>query len=196
MKNFTLGLNIVLLAAVAVLFYLHFSSKKPVATATQGAVNSTNSGGFKVAYFEMDTLQNQFEYYKEVRSSLLAKDQSMARELSIAENEFAKKYQDFQRTGASLSQADLAKKQQELVDMDKSLKAKKQSMEQEMADETTHKLQDIKKKIEDYLKNYNKDKGFAYILSSSADLFYYKDSVYNVTADLIKGLNTLYPKKK
>jgi outer membrane protein len=196
MKNFTLALNIVLLAGIAVLFYLHFASQKPVTAASQDATTVNSGNSFKVAYFEMDTLQNQFEYYKEVRSTLLAKDQSMARELSMAENEFAKKYQDFQRTGASLSQAALAKKQQELVDMDKSLKAKKQAMEQEMADETTHKLQDIKKKIEDYLKNYNKNKGYAYILSSSADLFYYKDSVYNVTADLIKGLNTLYPKKK
>ena len=82
------------------------------------------------------------------------------------------------------------------MDLDKNLKEKKQGMDQEMQDETARKLQDVKKKIEDYLKEYNKDKGYAYIYASSPDLIYYKDTVYNITDDLLKGLNHLYPKKK
>ncbi|MBS1640750.1 MAG: OmpH family outer membrane protein [Bacteroidetes bacterium] len=192
MKNFTFGLNIALFAAVAVLFYWHFSNKPQNKTVI---ASSANAGNFRVAYFEMDTVQNQFEYLKEVRNGLLAKDQSLGKQLSIMQNEFTKKYQELQSRGASMSQAELAAKQQELVEMDKNLKTKKQAMEQEMADESTRKLQDVKKKIEDYLKTYNKDKGYAYILSSSSDLFYYKDSVYNITNDLVKGLNDLYKKK-
>lgn len=194
MKNFTLGLNIVLVAAVAVLFYLHFSTSAKKETTVATTTQSNNN--FKVAYFEMDTVQSQFEYLKEVRNALLAKDQSLGRELSAMENSFAKKYQDLQKTGATLTQVELGKKQQELVEMDKNLKSKKQMMEQEMADESTHKLQDVKKKIEDYLKEYNKNKGYAYVVSSSADLFYYKDSIYNITGDLVRGLNELYKKKK
>ena len=192
MKNFTFGLNIALFAAVAVLFYWHFSNKPQTAAVI---ASSANAGNFRIAYFEMDTVQNQFEYLKEVRNGLLAKDQSLGKQLSIMQNEFTKKYQELQSRGASMSQAELAAKQQELVEMDKNLKTKKQAMEQEMADESTRKLQDVKKKIEDYLKTYNKDKGYAYILSSSSDLFYYKDSVYNITNDLVKGLNDLYKKK-
>ncbi|MBS1628339.1 MAG: OmpH family outer membrane protein [Bacteroidetes bacterium] len=192
MKNFILGLNIVLVAAVAVLFYWHFSNK------TQQTVmvhSPAQAGSFRVAYFEMDTVQSQFEYLKEIRNGLLAKDQNLGKQLSILENEFTKKYQELQKNGANMNQTELAAKQQELVEMDKNLKTKKQAMEQEMADESTRKLQDVKKKIEDYLKTYNKEKGYAYILSNSSDLFYYKDSVYNITNDLVKGLNELYKKK-
>jgi len=193
MKNFTLGLNIVLALAVAVLFYLHFSSKKTVSTVS----NSTAvSGGFRIAYFEMDSIQNQFEYFKDVRSTLNSKDQELGRELASMENNFRNKYQDLQKVGSTLSQAEVANRQQELVEMDKNLKSRKQLMDQEMQDETVKKLQDVKKKIENYLKDYNKDKGYSYIFAGSPDLIYYKDSAYNITADMLKGLNELYKKKK
>ena len=112
------------------------------------------------------------------------------------ENNFRNKYQDLQKNGNTFSQAEVANKQQELVEMDKNLKSRKQLMDQEMQDETVKKLQDVKKKIEDYLKEYNKGKGYSYILAGSPDLIYYKDSVYNITNDLLKGLNELYKKKK
>ena len=193
MKNFTLGINIVLAVAVAVLFYLHFSSKKPVKSASG---NTVSASGFKIAYFEMDSVQNQFEYFKEVRTTLNSKDQELGRELAQLENSFRNKYQDLQKNGASLSQAEVASRQQELVEMDKNLKSRKQVMDQEMQDETVKKLQDVKKKIEDYLKDYNKDKGYSYIFASSPDLIYLKDTVYNITGDVLKGLNELYKKKK
>ena len=50
--------------------------------------------------------------------------------------------------------------------------------------------------IEDFLKEYNKDKRYTYIVSYEQGLFYYKDSSYNVTADVIKGLNERYKVKK
>ena len=193
MKNFTLGLNIVLAVAVAVLFYLHFSSKKSV---TAPANAATVSGGFRIAYFEMDSIQSQFEYFKEVRSTLNSKDQELGRELASMENNFRNKYQDLQKVGSTLSQAEVANRQQELVEMDKNLKSRKQMMDQEMQDESLKKLQDVKKKIEDYLKDYNKDKGYSYIFAGSPDLIYYKDTVYNITGDMLKGLNELYKKKK
>ena len=193
MKNFTRGLNIVLAIAVAVLFYLHFSSKKPVAASANGQVVS---GGFKIAYFDMDSIQNQFEYFKDVRSTLNSKDQELGRELATMENNFRTKYQDLQKVGSTLSQAEVASRQQELVQMDNNLKSRKQVMDQEMQDETVKKLQDVKKKIEDYLKEYNKDKGYSYIFSGSPDLMYFKDTVYNITGDMLKGLNEMYKKKK
>jgi outer membrane protein len=44
--------------------------------------------------------------------------------------------------------------------------------------------------------NYNKNKEFAYIFSSNPDLMYYKDTAYDITADIVKGLNAEYKPKK
>jgi len=42
------------------------------------------------------------------------------------------------------------------------------------------------------LQEYNKSHSYTYIVSYEQGLFYYKDSVNNITADLIKGLNERY----
>ncbi len=194
MKNFFIGLNITTTLAVAVLLYLHFSEKK-VADSSKEKISSLSNNSFKIAYFESDSIQNHFEYYKEVRAALQAKEQVNNRQLNELKNVFTAKYQDLQKSAQSLSQAELASKQQELVQLERTYQGKEQMMNQEMQDEGFKKVQDVKKKIEAYLKDYNKDKNFSYVFSSSPEFMYLKDSAFNITEDLIKGLNKLYPKK-
>ena len=195
MKNFTLGFNIVVAVAVAVLFYLHFSSSNSGSVST-GSSKAVPNGSFKIAYFETDSIQTQFEYFKEIDAELQAKNQNNARILGDMKSVFATKYQELQRIGNTLTQAEVNAKQQELMSIEKSFQAKEKMMSDEMQDETFRKMQDVKKKIEDYLKDYNKDKGYAFVFSSSVDLMYLKDSTYNITQDVVNGLNRLYKKKK
>jgi outer membrane protein len=195
MKNFTPVLNIVLVLAVAVLFYLHFSSTKS-SVAVTNSTKAVPSAGFKIAYFESDSIQSQFEYFNEIKAELDSKAQANSRILGALKSTFAQKYQELQKAAPALSQAELASKQQELMQMEKTYQGKEKMMSDEMQDEQFKKLQDVKKKIEDYLKDYNKDKGYAFIFSSSPDLMYLKDSLYDITPDVIRGLNTLYKKKK
>jgi outer membrane protein len=72
------------------------------------------------------------------------------------------------------------------------MKNRKQSLDQEYSDFVMRRMKDVKTKIEDFLKEYNKEKNYSYIVSYEQGLFYYKDSVYNITADVIKGLNGIY----
>jgi len=195
MKNFTLGLNIFLVAAVAVLFYLHFSSPSANNVLSVGT-KAVPTGNFRIAYFETDSIQNQFDYFKDIVGELQMKDQANAKVLGDMKSTFTTKYQELQKSASALSQAELANKQQELMQMEKAFQGKEKMMSDEMEDEKFRKMQDVKKKIEDYLKEYNKDKGYAFILSSSTDLMYLKDSSYNITPDVVKGLNALYKKKK
>ena len=196
MKNVTLGLNIVLIIAVAVLFYLHFASPSTNNATVGVGTKPVPAGSFKIAYFETDSIQNQFEYFKEIDAELQAKNQNNAKVLGDMKSVFANKYQELQKIGNTLTQAEVNAKQQELMSIEKSFQAKEKMMSDEMQDETFRKMQDVKKKIEDYLKEYNKDKGYAFVFSSSVDLMYLKDSTYNITRDVVNGLNRLYKKKK
>lgn len=194
MKSTTLGFNIILALAVLVLFYLHFSSNKtPIAVANINTVVA--DGKFKIAYFEMDSLENHYEYFIEVRNVLRGKDQENGRQLSEMKNTFAAKYQELQKTAQGMTQAEVNGKQQELMQMEKTFQNKEQMLNQDLQNESFKRLQDVKRKVEDYLKEYNKDKGYSYVLTSSPDLIYLKDSVYNITSDLIQGLNKQYKKK-
>jgi outer membrane protein len=195
MKNINTILNIVLGVAVAVLFYFQFSGAKPTVA---GGSKSVASGDFRIAYFEIDSVESQFNYYKEVSNSIQAKAQQNNNELNQLKEVFAAKYQELQKNGQRMSEAEVNARQQELQQMDKTFKSKEQMMNNEMQDESMKKLQDVKKKITDYLADYNKAKGYAFILGNNSDMLsmYYKDTAYDITSDLVKGLNELYKAKK
>lgn len=197
MKNFTLGLNIVLVIAVAVLFYFQFSGNKSVLPKS-GSANKeiAAASGFKIAYFEMDSVENQYEYLKDVRTALRNLEQQKSSELSSLRSASKAKLMEYQKKGNAMTQEEMARANEDLMRMDNELKSQEQMKSQELQDESIKKIQEVKKRIEAYLKEYNKDKNFSYILSSSNDIIYLKDSAYNITNDMIKGLNDEYKKNK
>ena len=145
--------------------------------------------GTKVAYFEIDSIQNNYEFFKEVKSALQVKDMENAKQLTALKNDFAAKYQDLQKNGQRLTQAEVTSRQQELAQLEKNYTNKEQQLSQEMQEESFKRLQEVKKKIEIFLGKYNSNKTFSYIFSSNSDLMYYKDTAYDITSDIIKGLN-------
>ncbi len=190
MKSTSWMVNGVLALAIIVLYVLHFSNSSPVIKASAAA-----GAGTKVAYFEIDSIQNNYEFFKEVKSSLQVKDMENAKQLTALKNAFAAKYQDLQKNGQSFTQAEVASRQQELAALEKNYTNKEQQLAQELQEESFKRLQEVKKKIEIFLEKYNKGKTFSYIFSSNSDLMYYKDTAYDITSDIVKGLNGEYKSK-
>lgn len=195
MKNSLLALNAVLLVAVGVLYYLHFSSSKPKVQTSMSNLSSGAGNSFKIAYFEMDSIENNYEYFKEVRNQLRQKEQKEASDLEQIKNLYAKKFQDYNQKAAGMQPAERQAAEQELMKLEETYKNKQQMAGDEMQNESFRKLQEIKKKIEDFLKEYNKDKGYSYIFASSPEIMYFRDSAYNITTDVLKGLNAMHKKK-
>ena len=183
-------INGVMALAIIVLFVLHFNSNStPIKSSALAA------GGVKVAYFEIDSIQNSYNFFKDVKAALQAKDLENAKQLTGLKNAFAIKYQELQKNGQYLSQAEIGARQQELAQLEKNYTNREQQLAAEMQEESFKRLQEVKQKIEAFLVSYNKNKEFAYIFSSNPDLMYYKDTAYDITADIVKGLNAEYKPK-
>ena len=194
MKNFNSIINVVLAVAIAVLFYLHFTSHKK--TMAAGAAKPSCAKGCVIAYFEMDSIQNHFEYYKEIIKDLSKKEQDVRGVLAMKKNANITKLKEYQGKGNSMSQEQMASASQDMQNREREYQIDEQTEANKLQEETRTKLLEVKKKIEDFLKEYNKDKTYSFILSNSSDLIYYKDSSYNITTDIVKGLNEMYPVKK
>ncbi len=190
MKSTNWIINGVLALAIVVLYVLHFSGGE--SASKHAAMQSPN--GTKVAYFEIDSIQNNYTFFKDVKDALQLKDMENAKQLTALKNSFAAKYQDLQKNGQYLSQGEVVARQQELQQLEKNYANTEQQLTQALQEESYRKLQEVKKKIEAFILKYNKDKQFAYVLSSNADLMYYKDTTYDITADIVKGLNAEYKK--
>lgn len=198
MKNASLILNVVLLIAVAVLFYLHFSPGKKTETAKATNVGSPGAvpkGDFRIAYFEMDSINNSFSVVKDVRAELGKEEEKMNAKLTQMQKTYNDKLMQFQSRGQSMSSEESEKINREIVQMQQRFGMEKQQMEQEMQSITLRKMQQVKTQVEDYLKEYNKAKGYTYILAYEPGFMFFRDSAYDITADLLKGLNEKYKKK-
>jgi outer membrane protein len=81
--------------------------------------------------------------------------------------------------------------------MQQEFAARKQELEQGLYKFEEEERNKIRKRIEDFVKEYNKDRNYSYIIAYDASSFIYnKDTLYNITNDLIVGLNAEYKKTK
>ncbi|MCU7549651.1 OmpH family outer membrane protein [Chitinophagaceae bacterium LB-8] len=187
--------NIILFILVGVLFFLHLSSGKN--PGPKAAVNKEADPvkEFKIAYFEMDSLENSFSMVKDVKAELGKKEDAINSELARLEKTVRDKGNMYQSQAATMNQVQSEMATRDMMQLQQSFQSRKQALDQEYQDFYMRKMRDVKTKIEDYLKDYNQTKGYSYIFAYEPGLFYYRDTVYNITNDLIKGLNNTYTKK-
>jgi outer membrane protein len=95
-----------------------------------------------------------------------------------------------------MTQAEAEGAQQEYQQMQQQFASRKQTLEQALYKRTEDLKTGIRRKIEDFLRDYNKQRNYSYIIEYDPNSFIYtKDSVYNITPDLVEGLNAAYKKK-
>ena len=193
MKNWLLASNIVLLVLVGILFYLHFNSgsSKPQKNNIASSKFSSDGNVFKIAYFEMDSVENNFYMVKEMKAELNKKEDAISNELSRLEKDFRAKGNEYQSKAESMTavQGEMANK--DMMQMQQQIQSRKQALDQEYQDFLMRKTREVKGKIEDYLKIFNSDKRYSYIVAYEPGLFYFRDTLYNITSELVKGLNEM-----
>lgn len=202
MKNGLLIWNVLLSLVAVYLLITHFGSKKrssssvnKVSTGDSGRINKD----FRIAYFEMDSVAANFDMVKDVNAEISKREQAINEEIERLTKNLQQRYNYYQNEAQAgkLTQAQSDAAGQEMKTLDDQLKNRKQQLDQEYSDFMIRRQNDIKTKIEAFMKEYNKEKQYSYIVSYEQGLFYYRDTAYNITADVVKGLNDLYkPKKK
>lgn len=199
MQKASFILNLVLLVAVAVLFYLYFSGKKNTPETKVAASTSSGNvpdGEFRIAYFEMDSINNSFALVKDVKSELSREEERINSELTKLQRTYNDKLIRYQNSQEASSQIESEKVRRDIMDLQNRISARKQELDQKFQDLYMRKMQEVKNTVEDFLTAYNKDKGYAYILAYEPGFIFYRDSALNITDDLVKGLNAQYKNKK
>jgi outer membrane protein len=197
MKNISTLLSALALILVAVLFYLHFNHQEEVKKirAENNAQKKANTG-VTIAYFEMDSVENSLDYVKDAMEKFKLKEQQMNTQLNGLKNNYQRRIEEWNKKGQTMSQTESEAAQREYNQMNENYQTQKQKLEMELQDLQFKMAQEMNKTIEDYLKKFNKDKGYSYIMTSQPGLIYYKDTAHNITRDLIAGLNLEYKSKK
>ena len=200
MKNLSITLNVILIAAVAFLYFKVFSANKKQETATI-QVAKTNSavspGTAAIAFVELDSLNDKISYIKSRRTELESEQRAIETEWQNGYRNLEARKNEFLKRGSSITQQEAEKFQNELLQQQQQIDQRKQGLTQKLSEKSYNFMDDIQKKLKGFLNEYNRDKNYQYILTTGTGLDYmlYKDSTFNITGDVIRGMNEKMARK-
>ena len=180
-------------AAMALAACNNASPKMDEQPAAAAAGESTSN--VKIAYVEVDSLMTQYEFCKEFTLILQKKSTNARNTLNqkgqALQNAAANFQQKLQNNGftsreqAESQQAAIQRQQQSLQELQARL-------ENELANETNKYNEGLRDSLQHFLAAYNKDKKFDLILTKQGDNILYAAKRFDITNDVINGLNKRY----
>ncbi|MEO8771344.1 MAG: OmpH family outer membrane protein [Ferruginibacter sp.] len=198
MKQLSIVLNVVLIVAVGLLYYFHFSEKKPVdkknvaAVSSNAEVNTSNMTRPAIAYVDLDSLNEKITYIKNRRKELEGEQQAIDAEWESGYTSLQNKRDNFLKKGtAAIKDEEMQQFQNELLGEKQQIDDKKQALSQKLNEKSYKFMDNIQKQLKEFLADYNKEKNYMYIFTAGSGLDYmvYKDSTMNITPDVIEGMN-------
>lgn len=185
-------LNALAMAALCAMTLASCNKQQPEVEAKSATPKAP--ADLKIAYVEVDSIMTQYKFAKEY-STLLQKKrlnaqktiEAKGQQLQAAAANFQQKAQQnaYTREQAEAIQAGLQKQQNDLLALqlrlDNELQNEKEKYNKALHDSIAH-----------YLSAYNKDKKYSIIFSKSGDNLLYADKAYDITNEVVAGLNKAY----
>ena len=197
MKNLSIVLNVVLFVAVIVLYVLYFSGHKSPETAMNSKVAGT-ADATKIVYINTDTLLNNYQLAVELNEAFLKKQEDRRTELNIKAKAIDQEGTEFQRklqNNGFISEARAIEARDQLLVKQENFRR----LQQEMMDKASREQSELNKQLFDeitnFLKEYNKEKGFSIVLSTQlgGNVLYAEDG-FDITKEIVDRLNANYKK--
>jgi outer membrane protein len=197
MKKLSIALFTVLFAAIACLFFLHFTGKKDKKSAKEAYETEVKVEG--IAFVNIDSVIYKFDMFFDRREDLMAKQKKAEAELSSKGIQYEKSARDYQdkvskglvtrATAAEMEQA-LYQQQQELVTLRDNLQSNLLEEEQVMN-------RQIVDYITTFLEENKSDYNYQYILGKSfGSPVLYGDAGLDITQKVLDALNQKYKAEK
>jgi outer membrane protein len=195
MKNLSIGLNVALLIAVAVLYYLHFAS--PSSKTNSAGKNGVLLQDAKIAFINADSVLKYYSFLEVNKKALEAKGSKLEQDFRDRAQSLQNDVNQYQRTvnnmtfgQAKAAEEDLAKKQQ-------NLQMYQQRLQQELAIEEGKLNRELYERITKFLKGYASQNNLQVVLKydPTSDVLFGGETL-DITQAVIDGLNTEYKNEK
>lgn len=190
MKNASLALNAVLLVAVAVLYFLHFSGKS---SASSTADSTGTAGGKSIVYVNSDSLLTQYDFFKDAQKAFEQKRTQLDLDLNTRGTVLQRKIQQFQQTAGGMIAAEAQALQLRLQKEGNDFEQYRQKAANDLAQEEAKKNEELYNNISNYIKKYNKENDYHFVLGySKGGGILFANPDLDVTQKIIDGLNKEY----
>jgi outer membrane protein len=196
MKNLQSVIIAILAALVGVLFFLHFKNHTKLDRINDKVIkaDTLTNKPLKIAYVDLDSIQEKYDYYREKMNEFEKKKESADRDLNSSFQKIENERIAFVQRGNAITQVEAEAFQRDYTRKMQNLESQKRNMEEQIAQDGIKTMEELRKKINEFLAEYNKTNGYSYIFSYSrgVNMLFYKDTAYNITNDVVAGLNAAY----
>ncbi|MGQ8335894.1 OmpH family outer membrane protein [Sunxiuqinia sp. A32] len=197
MKNTSLILNLVLLAAVAVIYVLHFTGNKKTAGESVETGKVENSSAYRIAYVKVDSLVVNYDLAQELHDEFTKNQEAYTKEYADKRRKFEEQAAAFQekvQRGGFLSEQRAVQERDRLVGEEQEIQKLDQELSGKLGEMQAKNNQQLIDSLMNYLELYNADKKYNYILNSSSVLI--GNDANNITKEVLEALNARYAVKK
>ena len=211
-KTTQLLINGVLLVAVIVLYFLHFSSRPaaaPAPAAQKKVVVRADSAGVpaealvaaadseKVGYVESVKMLDDYQGMKVARTSLERKAKGWQAQNDQLIRSFQAAVQKYQQQGQGMTNEQRAATEQSLQQQQAQAGQKQQQLQQQAAEEEAKLTKTVLDRVDKQIEKYGRDHGYRLILiSQPGGALAYGRKDLDITPEVTKYLNDEYGTKK
>ncbi len=185
-------------AALLITVLISCNNDKPKSGSVQSVSNSKETTTAGIVYVNSDSLLNNYEYFKEIKTKFEGKSKQAEGDLKSKGAAFQREVAAYQQGANALSADQRAETEKRLARKQQELQAYQQNAGAALQNEEAAENEKLYDKVAEYLKKHAKDKGYKMVLTyskgNSAILF--ADQSLDVTKEVIKGLNETYKSEK
>lgn len=184
---------------VIVILCMMFFCKDSSSDNSSSTAKVVQTGNLKIAYVNTDSIMAQYDYAKDLEKGLKAFQASLESNYQAQGNKLKSDYENYMKTGEKLTLTEQKRKEEDLQRRQQEFPALQQKM---MAQLQERQLEDNKKLLNSvyaFIKDYNsKHQKFNIILSRSyvSSTVLYADEGFDITKEIVKGLNDEYKEVK
>lgn len=177
--------------AIIFLYVLFFTSNKGGVGKAMSNNPAAAEAGLKLAYIDLDTIKEYYALFKLKNEEIEKEKQRIENEIQSGVNKLEQDRVNFLKKGESITQIEAEQFQRDYQNRYQQLGTRRETLLNQHLDHQAKALDEIQKNINDYLKEYNKDRKYHFIFSTGEGnlTLYYKDSAYNITREVLEGLN-------
>lgn len=165
-------------------------------SALVGVSGEAGTANMKIAFVEIDTLLLKYNFWNDVNEEMIKREENVRATLTEQGRTLEKEAQEFQRkyeTNAFVSQERAQQEYARINKKQQDLQALQTRLTDELMKEQNKNNLIVRDSINSFLKEYNKDKRYSMIISNTGfDNLLYADPIYNITQEIIDGLNARY----
>jgi outer membrane protein len=156
---------------------------------------AASADGLKIAYVEVDSLMTQYNFAKDYSVTLQKQSNNARNTLNQKGNALQAAVANFQQkvnNNGFTSREQAASQQAAIERQQRDLQELQARLENELANETAKFNETLRDSLQNFLKDYNKDKQYSLILTKQGDNILLADKRFDITNDVINGLNKRY----